>query len=122
MAAQGYSGWNNATIDVNNPSGVQSVYFPSMSLGLAVGLNMFNPTAMSPTGMTGSGSPYPTILSTVDMGLTWQARSRLAALRQPAGPPARQRPCSPGGAFGASCLNAAATPHACLARVRACSR
>jgi len=73
VAAQGYSGWNNVTIDVNNPSGVQSVYFPSMSLGLAVGLNMFNPTATSPTGSTGSGSPYPTILSTVDMGLTWQA-------------------------------------------------
>jgi len=66
VAAQGYTGWANNTIDVNNPSGVQSVYFPSMSLGLAVGLNGWNPA-------TGNGSAYPTILSTVDMGLTWQA-------------------------------------------------
>jgi hypothetical protein len=81
VAAQAYLGWNAVSTDINYPSGVQSVYFPSMSLGLAVGLNSCNgvngAVSQSFSGFnqneSACGSPYPTILSTVDMGLTWQA-------------------------------------------------
>jgi hypothetical protein len=94
VAAQAYLGWNNVSTDINYPSGVQSVYFPSMSLGLAVGLNSCNGVngavsqSFSGAGNTLSvcGSPYPTILSTADMGLTWQAG---------AGPAAHHARCSP---------------------------
>jgi hypothetical protein len=66
--------YNGSTTVAGGPTiyeqGVQFLRFPSQTLGIAVGLSA-------------PGNPLPSILTTRDLGMTWQARARSGAYYAP---------------------------------------